>query len=259
MDCYSQAVFRAACPRLLFYGSPMISTNSEFVAGLKVSLPFILSVFPFGMVVGTLGVNSGAGFPDVLLQSLLFFAGASQTVMWELYPQGLSLWVIAIAIFAVNFRLVLYSAAIGRRLEPLPKSKMLAALFLLQDISLAVGMQRADSPAGLSWHFYMGLSLVLYVTWITSVALGAGFGVFITDPQMIGLDMLVPVYFLCLVMGFRAKPNAAIIFMTSAGVAAAFFVFVGSPYHIGAGGVAGMLVAAMLANPPQQPVGNENG
>jgi len=227
----------------------MNSSNLEFREGVKTSLPFILSIFPFGMVVGTLGVNSGASYVEVILQSVLFFAGASQTVMWELYPAGLSIWVIALAIFAVNFRLVLYSAAIGRRLEPLPKPRMLAALFLLQDVSLAVGLRRADTPGGLSWHFYMGLSLVLYVIWIVSVALGAGFGAFISDPRVAGLDILVPVYFLCLVMGFRAKPNAAIIFAVSAGVAVLVFVFVGAPYHIGAGGLLGMVVAAILAKP----------
>lgn len=237
----------------------MISKYSEFLEGVKISLPFILSVFPFGMVVGTLGVNSGAGIPDVILQSLLFFAGASQTVMWELYPEGLSIWVIAIAIFAVNFRLVLYSAAIGRRLEPLPKPRMFAALFLLQDISLAVGMQRADSQSGLTWHYYMGLSIVLYLTWIISVSLGAGFGVFISDPQLVGLDMLVPIYFLCLVMGFRAKPDAAIIFIVSAGMATLVYISLGSPYHIGAGGLAGMLVAALLARPSSIVVNNRAG
>lgn len=237
----------------------MISKYSEFLEGVKISLPFILSVFPFGMVVGTLGVNSGAGIPDVILQSLLFFAGASQTVMWELYPEGLSIWVIAIAIFAVNFRLVLYSAAIGRRLEPLPKPRMFAALFLLQDISLAVGMQRADSQSGLTWHYYMGLSIVLYLTWIISVSLGAGFGVFISDPQLVGLDMLVPIYFLCLVMGFRAKPDAAIIFIVSAGMATLVYISLGSPYHIGAGGLVGMLVAALLARPSSIVVNNRAG
>jgi len=228
----------------------MTTSNLEFREGVKTSLPFILSVFPFGMVVGTLGVNSGASYAEVILQSVLFFAGASQTVMWELYPAGLSLWVIALAIFAVNFRLVLYSAAIGRRLEPLSKPRMFAALFLLQDISLAVGLRRADASAGLSWHYYMGLSLVIYVTWIVSVALGAGFGVFVSDPHAIGLDIIVPIYFLCLVMGFRAKPNAAIIFAVSAAVAALVFVFIGAPYHIGAGGLLGMVVAAILAKPP---------
>ena len=223
--------------------------NSEYREGVKTSLPFILSVFPFGMVVGTLGVNSGAGYAEVILQSVLFFAGASQTVMWDLYRAEQSIWVIALAIFAVNFRLVLYSAAIGRRLEPLAKPRMFSALFLLQDVSLAVGLRRADTPTGLSWHYYMGVSLVLYVTWIVSVAVGAGFGVLITDPHAVGLDILVPVYFLCLVMGFRAKPNAAVIFAVSAGVAVLVYVFVGAPYHIGAGGLTGMLTAAALARP----------
>ncbi len=227
----------------------MSSSNSEFRGGVKSSLPFILSVFPFGMVVGTLGVNNGGKFEEVMLQSLLFFAGASQTVMWELYPAGLPIWMIAVAIFAVNFRLVLYSAAIGRRLEPLSKPKMFAALFLLQDISFADGMKRVDTSSGLTWHHYMGLGLVLYVTWMIAIATGAGFGALITDPRAIGLDILVPVYFLCLVMGFRANPNAAVIFAVSSGVAAFFYIFVGSPYHIAAGGLCGMVVAASLAKP----------
>jgi len=226
--------------------------KTEFNEGLKHSLPFILSVFPFGMVVGTLGINSGANFWEVMLQSALFFAGASQTVMWELFPAGNPVWVIALAIFAVNFRLVLYSAAIGRRLEPISRPKMFSALFLLQDLSLAVGLQRADRPSGLSWHYYMGFSAVLYVVWLAATAMGAGFGALITEPRAVGLDMLVPIYFLCLAMGFRKKPNAAVIFAVSAGVAAVTYLAIGSPYHIATGGVCGMLVAAMLAKPTGQ-------
>lgn len=226
----------------------MSDTKLEYREGVTHSLPFILSVAPFGLVVGTLGVNSGAGFTEVMLQSALFFAGASQTVMWELYPAGNPIWVIALAIFAVNFRLVLYSAAIGRRLDA-SKPELLSALFLLQDVSLAVGLKRADRPGGLTWHYYMGLSLVLYVTWMVATALGAGFGALITEPRAVGLDVLVPIYFLCLVMGFRTKPNAAIIFGVSAGVAAITYVAFGSPYHIAAGGLCGMLAAAALAQP----------
>ena len=227
----------------------MTPSRSEFREGVKVSLPFLLSVLPFGMVVGTLGVNNGGSLADVMLQSALFFAGASQTVMWELFPGGNPIWVIALAIFAVNFRLVLYSAAIGRRMEPLSKPKMFSALFLLQDISLAIGMQKADSPTGLSWHFYMGLSLMLYINWLVAAAIGAGFGSLITDPHSVGLDILVPVYFLGLVMAFRAKPNAALIFVSSAVTATIAFIYLGTPYHIGVGGIVGMSVAATLARP----------
>ena len=230
----------------------MNASKAEFLEGLKHSLPFILSVFPFGLVVGTLGVNSGATVWEVLLQSALFFAGASQTVMWELFPAGNPVWVIALAIFAVNFRLVIYSAAIGRKLEPLSKPKMLSALFLLQDVSMAVGMQRADKPGGLTWHYYMGLSVILYFVWLAATVIGAGFGTLITEPRAVGLDLLVPIYFLCLIMGFRAKPNAAIIFATSAGVAALVYLTLGSPYHIAAGGLGGMVIAALLAKPAEQ-------
>ena len=224
-------------------------TSPEFREGFRHSLPFILSVLPYGMIVGTLAVSNGASPFAAMTQSVLFFAGASQTVMWELYGLGNPGWVVVLAIFAVNFRLVLYSAAIGRKLEPLPKSRMAAALFLLQDISLAVGMRRADRPAGLSFAYYMGFSIVLYGVWLVASAIGITFGALIEDPRQVGLDMLVPVYFLMLVMGFRAKPNAAFIFIASVGSASLIYVLVGSPYHIAAGGIAGMMVASLLARP----------
>jgi predicted branched-subunit amino acid permease len=223
--------------------------RAEFREGLKQSIPFILSVFPYGIVVGTLGINNGGSPFDVMLQSALFFAGASQTVMWELFGAGTPVWVIPLAIFAVNFRLVLYSAAIGRKLEPLSKPKMISALFLLQDIAMAVGMKRADSPRGLSYGHYMGINLVLYFTWLIASAVGIVFGQLIDDPRAVGMDMLVPVYFLLLVMGFRTKPNMALVFMVSAGIAALVYALVGSPYHIAAGGLSGMLVAALAAKP----------
>lgn len=223
--------------------------RAEFLEGVQNSIPFLLSVFPYGIVVGTLGVNNGGSAIDVMLQSALFFAGASQTVMWELFGAGTPVWVIPLAIFAVNFRLVLYSAAIGRKLEPLSRPKMASALFLLQDVAMAVGMKRADSPRGLSYSYFMGFNLVLYVSWLASSAIGTIFGQLIEDPKAIGLDMLVPVYFLLLVMGFRTKPNMALVFVVSAGVAAIVYAVVGSPYHIAAGGLAGMMVAALVAKP----------
>lgn len=229
----------------------MSDLKSEFWQGVFHCLPFLLSVAPYGLVVGTLGVNSGAGFTEVMLQSALFFAGASQTVMWELYPAGNSIWVIALAIFAVNFRLVLYSAVIGRRLDTRSKPKVFSALFLLQDISMAVGLKRADRHGGLTWRYYMGFSIVIYFVWLIATALGAGFGALITEPRAVGLDMLVPIYFLCLVMGFREKPNAAVIFGVSAGVAMVTYLLVGSPYHIATGGLCGMFAAAMLARQPR--------
>ena len=205
------------------------------------------------MIIGTLAVSNGASPFAAMAQSVLFFAGASQTVMWELYGSGNPGWVIVLAIFAVNFRLVLYSAAIGRKLEPLSKSKMFAALFLLQDISLAAGMKRSEGHGGLTLGYYMGLSLVLYVVWLVATAIGIGFGALIDDPKEVGLDMLVPVYFLMLVMGFRSKPNAAVIFIISAGAAAVTYGLVGSPYHIAVGGIAGMALAAIFARPQPGP------
>ena len=64
------------------------SSAIEFRDGVRHSLPFLLSVVPYGMIVGTLAINNGATPFAAMMQSTLFFAGASQTVMWELYGLG---------------------------------------------------------------------------------------------------------------------------------------------------------------------------
>ena len=52
--------------------------------------------------------------------SATVYGGASQMVGIELFGQKIAPWLIVLSIFAVNFRHVLYSAALGRRLAHWP-------------------------------------------------------------------------------------------------------------------------------------------
>ncbi|MEO0498474.1 MAG: AzlC family ABC transporter permease [Pseudomonadota bacterium] len=221
---------------------------ATFREGVLEVLPFLLTVLPFGIVVGALAAKAGWPLPAALLQSAVFFAGASQVIAIELFGQAQPIWVIALAVFAVNFRMVLYSAAIGRKLEPMPTRRMMSVLYLMQDISLVMGLKQAERQR-LTFGYAMGNALVLYATWIFGTGLGVLFGNLISDPDAVGLDMLVPIYFLLLALGFRSKPNSVWVFSSSALAAALAYVTLGSPYHIAAGGLCGMACAALLAKP----------
>ncbi|MEO0637544.1 MAG: AzlC family ABC transporter permease [Pseudomonadota bacterium] len=219
-----------------------------FRDGVSEVLPFLLTVLPFGMVVGALAANAGWPLPVALLQSALFFAGASQVVTIELFGQGQPVWVIALAVFAVNFRMVLYSAAIGRKLEPMAMPRVMSVLYLLQDISFVMGLKQAERQR-LTYGYAMGNALLLYLAWIVATGFGVVFGNLIEDPQAVGLDMLVPIYFLLLALGFRSKPNSVWVFASSALAAGIAYLAFGSPYHIAAGGLVGMGCAGLLARP----------
>jgi predicted branched-subunit amino acid permease len=226
----------------------MPDARTELRRSVIDALPYSLSVIPFGLVVGAVAVDTGLSLQAALLQSLLFFAGASQVVSLGLYGEGQPVWVVALAVFAVNFRMVLYSAAIGRKLEPIEKPKMGAILYLLQDISFALGMKRAEQVK-LTFAYMMGHSLVFWALWVSATGVGVIFGNLISNPRAIGLDMLVPIYFLLLMLGFRSKPNSLWVFGVSAFAATTGYLTLGSPYHIAFGGLAGMLAAALLCKP----------
>jgi predicted branched-subunit amino acid permease len=83
---------------------------------MRLSVPVIVSSAPFAMLFGALAVANGLSVFEATLMSLTVFGGASQMVGIELFGQKVAPWLVVLSIFAVNFRHVLYSAAIGSRL-----------------------------------------------------------------------------------------------------------------------------------------------
>ena len=80
--------------------------------------------------------------------------------------------------------------------------------------------------------------------WVAEAWLGATFGNLIPDPHALGLDFLLPIYFLGLVMEFRDRPLWLPVVVASAVASIVAYKTVGSPWHVSIGAVAGILLAA---------------
>jgi len=63
----------------------------------------------------------------------------------------------------------------------------------------------------------------------------------------------LPIYFLGMVMDFRHRPLWGPIVLTSGVASMLAFVFVGSPWHVGLGALAGIALAAVVAPVKPQP------
>ena len=228
------------------------SSRSEFLQGVRASLPIVAAAAPFGMLFGALAVENGLSVGEAVLMSALVFAGASQMVGLELFSSHVAPWIIVLSVFAVNFRHVLYSAALGRRLGLMPAWHKGVAFFFLTDPQYAAAEARADRkiPVRLTW--YLGMALPIYVLWVIEAWIGALFGSLITDPAAFGIDFLLPIYFLGLVLGFRSRPGwLPVVIASGLGSIAAFYT-VGSPWHVSLGALAGVIVAMLL--PPASKV-----
>jgi 4-azaleucine resistance transporter AzlC len=218
---------------------------AAFLRGARDIVPIVAAAAPFGLVFGALAVQKGLAFPEAVLMSAIIYAGASQFAALELWSPPLPVWAILFSVLAVNFRHVLYSAALGRRMRHWPAAGRLAGFGLMVDPVYALA--ELNGGARLSGFYYAGIALPLYAGWVAASAVGAAFGNLIADPRALGLDFVLTAYFLIFVVGFRARRNAAPIIAIAAVVAVAVHLVAGPPWHIGAGALAGIAMAAALA------------
>lgn len=236
-------------PTLLSLASPPLVQRSELLEGLRASIPVIIASAPFGLLFGAKAVEQGLTVGEATLMSAAVYGGASQMVGLDLFGEKVAPWLIVLSIFAVNFRHVLYSAAVGQRIVHWPKLEQMLAFFFLVDPQYAESERRAASGRVLTFAWYMSMALPVYVLWIASAAIGGTFGKLITNPEAVGLDYLLPIYFLSLVMGFRKRPLWLPLVIVSGGTALLAVKYVGSPWHVSIGAAAGILFAACMSPP----------
>ena len=220
--------------------------RQEIWAGMRAAVPTLLSSLPFGVLLGAVSANMGLSLGEILLMNMTIYAGASQLVGIELFQHDVAPWLIVASIFAVNFRHILYSAAITRHIGHFSLGQKLLAFFLLVDPQFAESVKRAESGRKITMTWYLAFGLTFYVTWQLTATMGALFGALVGDPRALGLDVLLTVYFLGLVLGFRAKDRWLPTVIASAVASTAAWHFVGSPWHVSIGALAGVAVASAL-------------
>lgn len=222
--------------------------RQEIADGVRDVLPLTLGVVPFAGVFGALAIERGLSLGELTLASMTIYAGASQYAMLDMLGQGVPAWSIVLAVFAINFRHLLYSASLGRRLSAFSKWQKVLAFFWLVDPLFASAETRSFSRT-LRPAYYFTYGGVLYSTWMASNLLGALFGSLIENPADFGLDFILPLYFTGLVMGLHTRPNFLPVFVVSIVTSLAVWFVIGSPWHISLGGLVGLLAAAFLSKP----------
>lgn len=221
-------------------------SKADFIEGMRAATPVCISTAPFGALFGAVAVANGQTITEAALMSLTMFAGASQLVGIELFGQKIAPWIIVLSIFAVNFRHILYSAAMAPYVRHFTPVQKFFAFFLLTDPQFAETVNRGESGRKVSFSWYMGYGATIYVPWQVMTVLGSVFGQLIGDPKLIGIDVLLPIYFMALVLGFRKRANFLPIVAMSGAASVIAYHTVGSPWHVSIGAVAGMLLAAAL-------------
>ncbi|MCG8493077.1 MAG: AzlC family ABC transporter permease [Sneathiellales bacterium] len=226
------------------------SAITEYFDGIRDAAPVLVAVVPFSILFGAIALDKGLSFAEMLLASLSIYAVASQYVMLDLMGQKLPVWLIVLSVFALNFRHVLYSAAIGRKLSHFTGFEKTIAFFLLVDPQYAAAEARSLIKK-LTPAYYFSYAATVYTTWVLTNCIGGLFGKLIENPEIYGLDFILPLYFTALVVGFRSTSGFLWVASGSSVISLLIFFTIGSPWHISIGGLAGLAIAATLSRPEE--------
>lgn len=211
---------------------------ADFRRGVREVAPIAVSVFPYGLVVGSAAAASGFTVVQATGLSLLVNAGASQLAAIELLGEGAPFAVVVVTALVINARLVMYSASLAPHFQAEAVGWRAVVAFLTIDPVYALASIRFDGDASVHrrWY-YLGLAAPLFPAWVASTAVGAVAGSVV--PGWLPLSFAVPMVFLALVIpAVRDRPGAA-----AAGTGATVAVLgAGLPLNIGllAGAVSGI-------------------
>ncbi|MBV7484139.1 AzlC family ABC transporter permease [Bordetella sp. BOR01] len=142
------------------------------LAGLRACLPVMIGYFPVAVTFGIAGLATGLSPLQVVLISMLVYAGASQFLLLASIKAGTPwLWVVALCSL-LNARHLLYGPLLSRFLPQRLRPRLKIA-FLLTDEVFATAFNRIEQVAPAHRNRWMTLlGLGAWLTWIAGTAVG---------------------------------------------------------------------------------------
>ncbi|MEC1722607.1 AzlC family ABC transporter permease [Schinkia azotoformans] len=175
-------------------------TPPTFSQGVKACVPTLIGYISIGIAMGIVGAASNLSIVEVALMSVLVYAGASQFIICALLVAGSPFSVIVFTTFIVNLRHFLLSMTLAPHFTKYSLMKNIGIGSLLTDESFGVAVNKIVKREMINASWMNGLNVTAYIFWILSCTLGAIFGKWISNPEVLGLDFSLTAMFLALLV-----------------------------------------------------------
>jgi len=176
--------------------------------GVKDCLPTVFGYLGIGFAAGVVQTAAGMNIFEVVLISMLLYAGSAQFVVASMMVAGAPVFSIVMAIFIVNLRYFLLSASLAPYFKHFSIKQNALNGFLLTDETYGIIANRLTHKTPFQFNWLMGLNVTAYVNWIFANLAGAYFGHWIENPKDLGLDFALSAMFIgltALQLLFREK------------------------------------------------------
>jgi predicted branched-subunit amino acid permease len=228
--------------------SRVVFTLAGTIEGARMSLAMLPGVLVFAAAVGAASAEKGLTLGQAVLMSASVYAGASQLLALQLWPQHFTPAAIAamvVVTMAVNLRFVLMGAALQPWLARAPRGPAWLGLATLTDSNFIIA-SRHQAGGGNDVGVFVGAGVFLWIVWTLATVPGHLVGHMLTDPRRFAIDMVMPIVFTAMAVGvFRLKRDR-LAWPVAAAVALATAQLVEGYWFIVSGALAGSIAAGLM-------------
>ena len=193
----------------------MSSKKQIFKKGILDVSPHMLSVIPFGIICGAIGIDLGYDPYLVYAMSFIIFGGASQIVFLQLLSGGASSLIAITSVGVINSRHLLYGAVLSEYLEKLTFLKKLIISYFIVDQGFAESnkyFKKNKNQKNLHYHL-LGTGITLWICWQLSTLTGILLGSIV--PPELGLKFTIPLTFIAIVVSDLRKIDHVVVMLFS--------------------------------------------
>lgn len=173
--------------------------QSLWLQGAALALPIALGYTPVAFAFGVLANSAGISTPNVVLMSLLVYAGSSQLIAVGLIAAGAPALSIVLTTLVVNLRHLLMSASLSPYLRAWRLPELAGFAYQLTDETFALHSTRFHSQKPQKPVVFT-LNLIAHASWVFGSWLGCTAGKLIPDVSRYGLDFALPAMFIALLV-----------------------------------------------------------
>ena len=186
---------------------PQVSeARTEFIAGVRDFVPFIMSIVPFGLICGAAALAAGLTPWQAFSMNWIIFTGSAQIITSELYGSGAPILVVVATATIMNLRFMIYGTSIGPSLRSLSTKWQILLAYMMTDQAYAMGlvhfMEKGD-PRHRHWYLF-GISFAIWLCWQLSGLGGILLGSLV--PENWSMDFILPLTFIAIVVPIITRP-----------------------------------------------------
>jgi predicted branched-subunit amino acid permease len=182
-----------------------------------------------------------------MAMSVIVFAGAAQFAAVGYIASGLAWPGVILLTALLNARHLLYSAALGPWLRPVPFARRAVMAHLLTDEAFALSIShfrrigRTDERG-----YWIGAICSTFIPWTLATLAGVLIGAQIPDPARFGIDVIFPAAMIGLAVGLITGRRELVAAIVGGIVAVAVALLTSPAIGIVTGGVLGPLVGLLV-------------